>query len=97
MTMEEINVNSLKSIEEVDTEIAKRNEFIAKKLKIKSQLVSDMKENAKAWREQIKVISEELSFELEVRDELTTRKLVLSGSKLLGDEKEEKVVSSPAS
>lgn len=97
MTMEEINVNSLKSIEEVDTEIAKRNEFIAKKLKIKSQLVSDMKENAKAWREQIKVISEELSFELEVRDELTTRKLVLSGSKLLGDEKEEKVVSATAS
>jgi hypothetical protein len=69
----------------------KREASIARKLKLKSQIEGDKRENAAAFRDQIKAIKEELEFELGVRDELMTRKLVLSGTKLLGDAEKEVV------
>jgi len=90
MTIEEINVDKIKTIEDCDLEIIKREASIARKLKLKSQIEGDKRENAAAFRDQIKAIKEDLETELGIRDELMTRKLVLSGTKLLGDNEDKK-------
>lgn len=90
MTIEEINVDKIKTIEDCDSEIIKREASIARKLKLKSQIEGDKRENAAAFRDQIKAIKEDLETELGIRDELMTRKLVLSGTKLLNDNEDKK-------
>lgn len=85
MATEEIDVNSLKTIEEVDAHLVSRKDNLHKRMKIKSSLEEDKRANAAAYRDQIKVVKEELNYEMGIIDELANRKLVLAGGKLLGD------------
>ena len=88
--VEELNVNLIMTIEAVDSAMIARKDSLHKRLKVKSGLVEDKKANAGAFRDQIKVVDEELQYEMGIIDALASRKLELSAGKLLGDVKDTK-------
>lgn len=81
--MEKPDYDKFKTVESVDREIEARKNTVCNKVKMHGQIKQQKKDSNAAFNDQLKSLSEEIDFEIEVIDEFKRRIKELDGTDLL--------------
>ena len=83
MSVDELDISQLKSLESVEEEIVKRKDSLHKKVKSLKDLEQAKKDMVASYKEPISLAKEEVKATLEILDELNSRRLELEATKKL--------------
>lgn len=75
---EKLDYEKFKSVEDVETEIAKHKDTVIRKVRQQINIKDEKKEANAAYNEQLKEVEEEIDNEIKTLDALNDRKRVLS-------------------
>jgi hypothetical protein len=80
MSKKKPDYETLTTAQEVDEEIQKCKDLICKKVKLRGQLKDNKKDAMKGYNDELKIVEEELDFNVAAIDELNRhKKLILAG------------------